>query len=179
MILDGAGSGRLVAIREDEPTAMYSPVGMVHSQIQGSAQQARETRVVVELRQNFGGIVSRALLGAKFTPIPSDSMTIFEIPFGDDLSNDSVTDCRSELGSFLAAGLPRDFADAVHVGLVDVGALTKFPSGLLRVDRAGFDEVGSSEMSFQRAGILLRRVMSALLDDDDPIHSARDVMSEW
>lgn len=175
MLVEG---GRRVAIRGDEPTAMYTPTGVVRSRCGSSAEPRCAFRIVVELRQSFGGMVSRALLGAEFVPDSSRSVTTFETHFSGYLVSGAAAECRSELGGSLVAGLPRDFSDAAHEGIFGE-SVEKLPSGLLRIDRAAFDEVGSSEKAFHRAGVLLARVSVASLSGADPIRSAREVMGEW
>src|SRR5580658_412874 len=62
--------------------------------------------------------------------------------------------CRSELANALVPGLPRDFAPATLTGIVKVPA--QRPAGfIIVVDRAGYDEVDSSEIAFEFVGGLL------------------------
>lgn len=122
----------------------------------------------------------RALLGAEFSPDPHASGTVFEVPFGEPMGLDAVAGCGSELGGPLVAGLPSDFADAALAGLAGDAEAEALPAGLLRVDRAGFDETGSSEMAFKLVGDLLRRVIAAQLHDDrDPLAVAQAVVRGW
>ncbi|WP_319593839.1 hypothetical protein [Streptomyces sp. ID05-04B] len=133
----------------------------------------------MEVSRAFGGMTMRALLGAEFSPDPLGTVTIFEVPFGEPMGLGAVAGCGSELGRPLVAGLPRDFADAVLDGLAGDTGAEALPAGLLRIDRAGFDETGSSEMAFKLAGGLVRRVVDALLHDDDPLAAARAAVSGW
>ncbi|WP_328364842.1 hypothetical protein OG800_34130 [Streptomyces sp. NBC_00445] len=106
-------------------------------------------------------------------------MTVFEVPFGEPMRLGVLAGCSSELGRPLVAGLPRDFADAVLDGLARDTGVGALPAGLLRVDRAGFDEEGSSEMAFKLAGELLRCVVAAMLRDRDRLVLAQAVVRGW
>ena len=174
-----AEGGRRAAIRTDESSAAYVGAQIARCERFGSAEPGRAVRVVVELSRAFGGMTMRALLGAEFSPDPLGTVTIFEVPFGEPMGLGAVAGCGSELGRPLVAGLPRDFADAVLDGLAGDAAAEALPAGRLRIDRAGFDEAGSSEMAFKLAGGLLRRVVDALLHDEDPLAAARVVVSGW
>ncbi|MEV7811111.1 hypothetical protein AB0P05_10260 [Streptomyces flaveolus] len=174
-----AEGGRRVAVRTDEASAAYVGSYVTRCERSASPEPGRAVRAVVELSQAFGGTTMRALLGAEFSPGPEGSVTVFEVPFGEPLGDDAVTGCRSELGRPLAAGMPSDFAQAALGGLAgDEGAMA-FPAGLLRVVRAGYDEVGSSELAFKLAGDLLRCVVDALLHDRDPLATAQAVVHAW
>ncbi|WP_030976647.1 hypothetical protein [Streptomyces sp. NRRL S-1824] len=121
----------------------------------------------------------RASLGAEFSLDPRGLVTVFEVPFGEPLGLGAAAGCGSELGRPLVAGLPRDFADAALDGLSGDTGVGALPAGLLRVDRAGFDEAGSSEMAFQLAGNLLRCVVAAQLHDRDPLAAAQAAVRAW
>lgn len=166
------------AVRTDELSAAYVGTDVMRRERPGSARQSRATQVVVELRQAFGGMIMRALVGAEFSPNQQGSVTVFEVPFGGPLGLGAVAECASELGGPLVAGLPRDFAAALLDGLTGQDPDESLPSGLLRIHRAGFDEIGSSEMAFRLAGGLLRQVMNALLRDDDPLAAAQTVLKK-
>jgi hypothetical protein len=73
--------------------------------------------------------------------------------------------------------LPEEFASAVRDGLVDDGV--DLPSGALRVDRAGFDEVGSSAWVFGQAAKVLRRGLVAMLGDVGVESEVRRLMASW
>ncbi|WP_152617710.1 hypothetical protein [Phaeacidiphilus oryzae] len=173
--------GRRAAIRTDESSAVYVGTHVARCERAGPAEPVRAVRAVVELSRALGGMTMRALLGAEFSPDPSGSATEFEVPFDEPLGLGAVAHahCRSELGRSLVAGLPGDFAAAVLDGLAGEAAARTLPRGLLRIDRAGFDEAGSSEMAFKLAGGLLRCVVEALLHGDDPLVAAQAVVSGW
>jgi hypothetical protein len=67
----------------------------------------------------------------------------------------------------LIPGLPKDFAPAVLAGLETKPALDQLPAGTLRIDRAGYDLMGSSEAAFFQAASLLRSAFSAMAASDD------------
>jgi hypothetical protein len=173
-----AEGGRSAAVRTDEVSATYVGVHAAHCERSASSGPGREVRAVVELSRAFGGMRMRALLGAEFSPNPHGTLTVFEVPFGEAMGLGAVAECASELGRPLVAGLPRDFADAALDGL-GYSAVGALPAGLLRVDRAGFDEVESSEMAFKLAGDLLRCVVDALLSERDPLTAAQAVVRTW
>jgi hypothetical protein len=64
--------------------------------------------------------------------------------------------CDSRLGGPLIPGMPRDFAAAAMSGLKRDSSAFPLPKGRLRVDRAGHDLMGSSEVAFEQAARLLR-----------------------
>jgi len=177
VIIREGGCG--AAIWDDEPSAAYTGRYLSRGEWPASVEAGRSMRVVVEVMRAFGGMTMRALLGARFTPDPLTTLAAFEVPFGEPLGRGSVANCHSELGPPLTAGLPSDFAEAALAGLTGDAEANPFPSGLLRVDRAGFDEIGSSEMAFKLAGDLLRHVLRALLRHDDPLAVARAVVRGW
>ena len=177
VIIREGGCG--AAIWDDEPSAAYTGRYLSRGEWPASVEAGRSVRVVVEVMLAFGGMTMRALLGAQFTVDPLTTVTAFEVPFGEPLGWGSVADCHSELGPPLTAGLPSDFAEAALAGLTGDAEAHPFPCGLLRVDRAGFDEIGSSEMAFKLAGDLLGHVLRAMLRNDDPLAAARAVVHGW
>lgn len=112
-------------------------------------------RVTIELRRNLGGLILRALLGGEF--VPGDGTTQYDVlvaraPF----DNGDEPTCPSQLGRPLVPGLPADFAAAARSGLTADADVDQLPGGRLRVDRAAYDLMGSSEAAFFQAGRLLR-----------------------
>ncbi|MGY1500587.1 hypothetical protein ACW4TU_29095 [Streptomyces sp. QTS52] len=170
---------RSAAVRTDEASAAYVGAHVTSCERPASSEPGRVVRAVVELSRAFGGMTMRALLGAELSLGPQASKTLFEVPYGEPMGLGAVAACSSELGPPLVAGLPRDFSDAALEGLVGHSAAEALPAGLLRVDRAGFDEVGSSEMAFKLAGDLLRRVVAAQLHDRDPLAVVEAVVRAW
>lgn len=171
----GAG-GRRAAIRVDEATAMYPGFGFKSCERPASGESGQSARAVVELRRSLGGVTMRALLGARFVPGAEGPATLFEVPFGAPLGLGAPAHCASELGRPLVAGLPSDFAGAALTGLAGAALL---PAGIVRVDRAGHDEVGSSEKAFQLVGELLREVIRSLMSGQDTEAVARSLVEAW
>ncbi|MFD9718554.1 hypothetical protein [Streptomyces sp. NPDC059076] len=172
---------RGIAVRRDEPSAAYLATERRSRLAPSTFYGEQPTQLTVEVRRNFGGVTARSLLGGEFTPClkPQELVTAFEVPFGDDLVEiHSPPNCQSELGRPLIAGLPRDFVEAVLVGLMDesVGALA---AGVLRITRAGFDPAGSSENTFTAVGQILRSVVSAAQEGRDPAAAALAAMRSW
>ncbi|MEV6028789.1 hypothetical protein [Streptomyces sp. NPDC052036] len=174
-----AEGGRRVAVRADEVSAAYVGVRAARCARSASPGPGREVRAVVELSRAFGGVTMRALLGAAFSPDPQGTFIVFEVPFGEEMGLGAVATCAGELGPPLVAGMPRDFADAALDGLAGDPAVAALPAGLLRVDRAGFHELGASEMAFKLVGELLGCVVDALLHNRDPRTVAQAVGRAW
>lgn len=174
-----AEGSRRAAIRAEESTAAYLGGEVARCERPGSADAGSSQRLVVELSRPFGGMTMRALLGAEFSPNARGAVTVFEVPFGAPMGFGATAECSSELGRPLVAGLPHDFVGAVLDGLAGDAEAAMLPSGLLRVDRAGFDEMGSSELAFKLAGRLLHSVLDAVLRGADPVTAARTTVSGW
>lgn len=174
-----AEGGRRVAIRDDEPSAVYAARRVVCREVSFVAAPGQRVRVVVELSRALGGMTMRALIGAGFTPDPTVAATVFEVGVGEPIGLGKPAECVSELGSPLLAGLPADFGEAVLDGLRAASAFAPLPAGRMRVDRAGFDQVGSSEVAFRLAADLLHTVITALLRAEDPLNAARTAMDAW
>ncbi|WP_433889225.1 hypothetical protein [Streptomyces sp. CA-111067] len=174
-------NGRRAAFRTDEPTAVFTGAHVAHRVSPGSATHGPdgELRAVVEILRPFGGTMARALLGAAFSPRPAGSATIYEVRSGTALELGSAAACASRLGGPLVAGLPVDFADAVLDGLTENAADAPLPSGVLRVDRAAFDELYSSELSFRLVAALLHRAVRALLYGTSPAEALRTTLNAW
>ncbi len=170
---------RRAAIRTDEPTAAYRATNSIRRVRAGSTAGTRGGRVVVELSRKFSGMTVRALLGAVYTPGGQGLLTAFEVPVGPALGTTAATVCGSELGGALAPGLPRDFAPGVLDALAGDASDRMLQAGLIRVDRAGFDEAGSGEMAFWLAADLLRRALAALMASEDPTDSIRAALRGW
>jgi hypothetical protein len=121
----------------------------------------RGVRSLVEVIAATGGLRPRALIGGEFCTGPG-SQVAFEVHHSGDLGLGSPAACPS-LGSgpSLVPGLPQEFAQAVLDGLVRVQCLHSLPAGTLRIDRAGHDEVESSQVAFERAAGILRCVLAS------------------
>jgi hypothetical protein len=133
----------------------------------------------VELLRYHGGMTTRALLGGEFVP-DTGTQTRYEVHVIDDSPSLGVeTTCASSLSKPFVVGLPQEFAqDALTSVAASIGE-NDLPAGLLRVDRAGYDEVDSSQRAFQLAGNLLRHVLTATLYSADVEADARETMQRW
>jgi hypothetical protein len=135
-----------------------------------------ELRLVVELKRNLGGMTMRALLGARFVPGPPPVR--YEVCImADEFAAGRPATCESALGRPLVPGMPRDFAGAALRGLTANPSDHPLPPGLLQVDRAGHDVMGSSETAFEQAAVLLRCAFSATIRGADVNDEVRDVLA--
>jgi hypothetical protein len=142
-------------LRDSEPAVPMLPAAM-------------PVRAVVELRGLFGGMRYRALLGAEFAPRPGSAI-MFEVGHSGTLALGGPATCQSLIGeTALVVGLPLEFAHASLDGLVRARCATPLAAGMLRVDRAGYDDVDSAHMVFERAGGLLCCVLRAAAGGDEP-----------
>jgi hypothetical protein len=133
-------------------------------------------RSVLELKRNLGGMIMRAQIGAEFTPGAGD--TRYEVCImGSPFDSGTLATCDSALGAPLIPGLPADFADAALNGLAYDPSGLPLPGGLLHVDRAGHDLMGSSEAAFQQAATLLRCAFSATISGADVQKSLSDMFA--
>lgn len=181
VMIDVDGHG-IVAIDEDDKDAMYSA-----SHVLTSTSSARDrpgidrgVRVLVEVQRRLGGIAPRALLGAEFIARDS-STTLIEVGVAafEMLDSDDQPKCRSRLWKRpFTGGLPTDLADSVLRGLTAEPGVA-LPPGVLRVDRAGFDIVNSSEPVFTQAASLLRLAIATKLHDHDPGPVLRAAIQSW
>jgi hypothetical protein len=135
-----------------------------------------EVRLVVELKRNLGGLTMRALIGGTFVPGPPPVRCEVCI-MADEFDAGQPATCESSLGRPLVPGLPRDFADAALRGLTVHPSANPLPPGLLRVDRAGHDVMGSSEAAFEQVAVLLRCAFSATVMDADVRERLGDLLA--
>ncbi|WP_405488606.1 hypothetical protein [Nocardia sp. NBC_00511] len=146
----------------------------------GATDRPQDVRVLVEVQRRLGGIAPRALLGGRFVTGPGDTTRIAVAIAGfDALGGDGQPTCDSRLWRRpFTSGLPSDFGGAVLESLTkatDAG----LPAGTLTVDRAGFDEINSSEVIFAQAAAFLRLSIAALLDGRDPEPLLRSAIEGW
>jgi hypothetical protein len=120
---------------------------------------------------NTGDVTAfEVLIGADFEAIAAE--------FNDRTSLPAIPS-RLNPGWPLIPGLPTEFASAVQRGL-DFGPCSiGLPAGILRIDRAGFDERESGSPVFEMAARLLRCVLAVRLQDKDVELEARTLMSAW
>ncbi len=173
------GATRRVAISADEPTAGYAPVSVIRGTVTVAASVAPggRQRAVVEILHNVGGMVQRALVGGEFVTGPGTNST-FAVGASGPLTQGQSATCASALGGRpLVPGLPDEFAESVLAGLT--AAAVQLPGGALTVDRAAYDERGSSRHSFGLAARLLVDVLVAQLTGQDPGPRLQAALRGW
>jgi hypothetical protein len=169
-----------VAVERDLASARYvcaEILADVSSAVDLGGVVGGPVRAVVELKRNFGGMIMRAQLGGEF--LPGGGQTRYEVcvaaePFDSGLP----ATCESFLGDPLIPGLPSDFARSALAGVTASSARSPLPGGVLRVDRAGYDLMGSSESAFNQAGRLLRHALVAMIQGVDLEARVREAIEE-
>ena len=86
--------------------------------------------------------------------------------------------CESPLSGLVVSGLPLEFAVPALEGFLAATPYIEV-SGDVRVDVAGYDEVESSAIVFERAGGLLRYVLAEAASGMDQNDSIRGLMAAW
>jgi hypothetical protein len=176
---------RKAAISPDEPTARYTPVSVARGTASAAGQPgpigAPAVRTVVELWHNVGGMIQRALLGGEFvvggiTGVPA-GLVAFTATIGGPFDTAAPASCASALGRALIAGLPAEFGESVLSGLQT--ATTQLPVGVLIIDRAGYDAVGSSKRAFRLSAGLLVDVLAAQLQGQNPQPRVEVALRSW
>lgn len=162
------GAWSLVVATEHAPASFVaSGVLKDYETIASTSGTGSRVRALVELKAVTGGLRPRAMLGGEFAPEQGTGIT-FAVDHSGALGLGAAATCPSLIGgSSLVAGLPLEFARAVLDGLVRVKCATTTTAGVLHVDRAGHDEVDSSQMVFERASGLLRCVLTASVGGAD------------
>ncbi|HEX5496436.1 MAG TPA: hypothetical protein VFX70_17890 [Mycobacteriales bacterium] len=168
----------MVVINRDDDRARYSAGGWLTGSRPAAEGVGRPVRMLVEVLRRFGGHVPRALLGGEFLPAGRDHSATIEVGYVAGAGESAVASCPSRLWNRpFCAGLPEEFASAVLDGLVDTGA--RLPPGVLRVDRAGFDEVESSAWVFGLAANVLGCGLVAMFTDANVEAEIRRLISTW
>ena len=156
-----------ISLETDNVTAAYD-CSEVLSDVtaSGSSQTASPVRLVLDLKRNLGGMRMRALIGAEFRSGHAPfgyQVCVMGRPFLPGLP----ATCDSRLGAPLIPGMPADFAAAALRGVRKDAPEFPLPDGLLRVDRAAHDLMGSSEVAFEQAARLLRIAFWATAEGSD------------
>lgn len=138
-----------------------------------------QARALVEVQRRLGGLSPRALLGGEFIAGEGEQTRLEVAVSGFSLFDGTAEPTRS--GRLwkrpFNLGLPEEFGSAVLSG---VGSTEDpLPAGLLRVDRAGFDLVNSSEHIFEMAGSLLVTTIAAIVYGLNIEAEAKTVISRW
>lgn len=149
-----------VAVSDENPTAIYDVKDWLEWADPGSCDdnQSVRARAVIEVLKFDGGKNQRAMAGGEIRLTHQNARCV-RVGQASGLTLGGTAACRSELAKALVPGLPRDFAPATLNGIVKV-LTEQSPGFLIVVDRAGYDEVNSSEIAFEFAGELL---LAALL----------------
>ncbi|GAA1021246.1 hypothetical protein Aple_059680 [Acrocarpospora pleiomorpha] len=155
-------NGYRVKLDSERASAKFDMIGIL-SQTQVTSRELcsaiRPVRIIVELFLFTGGRLPYALVGGLFTPGEGENLDIRV-----HLSADVVCDLENPIKR---AGLAREFAEPLMVGLLEELPVDDLPAGELVVDRGVYDELESSAMSFRMAGRLLRSTTAALLHNRD------------
>jgi hypothetical protein len=169
-----------VAVHRDSVSARYAcaeTLSGVASAADLGGAVGEPVRAVVELRRNFGGMIMRAQLGGEF--LPGGTQTRYEVCVAAELFDSGLpATCKSFLGDPLIPGLPSDFARSALAGVMADSAHAPLPGGVLRVDRSGYDLMGSSESAFNQAGRLLRHALVAMIQGADLEARVREAIEE-
>lgn len=169
-----------VAVGQDNESARYGCAAILSDASSAhdiGASVGGPVRAVVEIRRNFGGMIMRALLGGEFLLGVDEAryeVCVATEPFDSGLP----ATCESSLGEPLIPGLPSDFARSALDGVTADTSRLPLPGGVLRVDRAGYDLMGSSESAFNQAGRLLRHVLAAKIQGADVEVCVREAFAE-
>lgn len=168
-----------VAVERDNGSARYTCAETLATSsaadLCGTAEGS--ARAVVEIRRNLGGMIMRAQLGGEF--IPGGEQTRYEVCVAPEPFDSGVSEtCESQLGDSLIPGLPSDFARAALDGVAASSSHSTLPAGVLRVDRSGYDLMGSSESAFNQAGRLLRCALAAIVEGADVDSRIREEIAE-
>jgi hypothetical protein len=167
MTFIGAHHSWRVAVSDENPTAAYDVKDWLEWPDAGpcDSNESARARAVIEVLRYDGGKRRRALVGGEIR-LNSQNTRHIRVGQTSGLTLDGATTCHSELAKALVPGLPRDFAPATLSGIVEVPA--ERPAGfLIVVDRAGYDEVDSSEIAFEFAGGLLLVALLMRLQGSD------------
>jgi hypothetical protein len=180
----------IVALEEDDERLRYDVVDCLSTSrpAGGQGPQGQRVRALVEVQRRFGGMAPRAVVGGEFV-VGDGTETVFEVLVGADY--DALVAEGREAGSGvtlpgrihstwpLIAGLPAEFAESTLRGLVDNLCAGRLPAGVLRLDRAAFDEVESANPVFAQAGAALCCALAAKLQGADPADELRALIETW
>lgn len=134
-------------------------------------------QLTVELRQVVSGRLPWALLAADYAPSDSERVN-FEVGQTGELSSGNAAHCQGPLKRPLVAGLPTEFALATLDGLVR--RKLALPPGCLRIVGAGYDEVESSAVIFERAAGFLVEIVRLCIDADSVSEKQlSEILSGW
>jgi hypothetical protein len=149
--IERSGTWR-IAVSDVDPSAVFESREWLRwsTTVAVGPTATREVSAMVEVVRSASGLVPRALVGGQFHP--GGSGVVFEVGSTGDLTQGALRSCKSLLGHPLVPGLPIEFAQAALDGVARVADSLTLPPGILRIQAAGYDEVESSPIAFERAG---------------------------
>jgi hypothetical protein len=176
------------ALADDDPAARYD---VVHTLTRSGAATRGSgavvtVRALVEVQRRFGGMAPRAVVGGEFTTSDGNE-AVFEVLAGSSYESliglerqpeSAVTSLIYPNWRFVA-GLPQEYAASALDGLADGPCARSLPAGILRLDRAAFDEVESSGFVFAQASDALCCVLAAKLEGRDLESALRAAVERW
>jgi hypothetical protein len=166
------------AVRDDDiPTYTAARVLSATWPANTRPPEIPHTRALVEVQRRLGGLAPRALLGGEF--VASDGAeTSLEVAISAFSVFDTINQpsCPSQLWKRpFNVGLPKEFGAAVLAGVRTT--MSRLPAGVLRIDRAGYDLVNSSEPVFEMAAGLLTATIAAIVYGLNIEFEAKSVIS--
>ena len=167
MTLVGLYDSWRVAVSGDSATASYEIRDWLESSQPGAGvgHQAGQARAIIEVHKFSGGKSQRAMVGGDIRLVGQGARTI-RVGQSAGLTLGAAATCRSELARALVPGLPPEFARAALNGISRTSA-DRPPAFLITVDRSAYDEVNSSEFSFELAGELMLITLLRRLQGSD------------
>jgi hypothetical protein len=176
------------ALADDDPAATYA----VADRLSRSSAAARGSgagltvRAIVEVQRRLGGMAPRAVVGGEFTTSDGNE-AVFEVLAG--ASYESLVESgrrpESAVTSLIypewrfVAGLPHEYAASALDGLAEGPCARLLPAGILRLDRAAFDEIESAGPVFAQASAALCCVLAAKVEGRDVDAALRAAVERW
>ena len=165
---------RWVAVGMDRPLARY----LSHDVRKGSLPMPGESvcaerRACVEIFQGVGGNPRSALIGGVLAPSTAPELEV-QLHISELRPTGAATTCPGMFGHDLVPGLAEEFIERIPEALMTQIARP----GVITIDRAAYDEVGSSVVAFSLAADLLGLVLSyeSLAEAEGAI---RQRLTEW
>jgi len=147
---------RRAAVGMDRPLARYLSHGVRTDSLPMPGETVRAARrACVEIFQGVGGNPRSALIGGVLAPSTADRLEV-QLHISELRPTGAATTCPGAFGHDLVPGLAEEFIEWIPGALVTQIARP----GVITIDRAAYDEVGSSVMAFSLATDLLGLVLS-------------------
>lgn len=168
-----------VALSGPEPSAQFEPEKWLRLTVPAAGDPADvSASLTVEVVQNGGGMMPRALLSGRFRS--QGSGLLIEVGSTGGITMGRQPLCRSSFNHPLVTGLPEEFAQATLDGCVRIADSLALPSGNMVIDAAGYDEIDSNEIIFQRAaGTLLWAFRDFASSQDVDPGTLMEFMRTW